>query len=60
MICVFNAVVLSWVAIGIWIACLFLDKDIKDLGLVIGLCGTFLGTLIAKAGQSFAERGKDE
>jgi len=54
-ICVLFAIFVGIVSLSMWIYCNIVGKDIKELGLVIGLCGTFLAVLIPKAIQSFPE-----
>ena len=53
--CVLFALFLGLIVTSIWVYAFFMDKDVKDLGLMLGLTGTFLGTLVAKAAQSFPE-----
>ena len=54
-ICVITAVCIAFGTFCIWVLAFVLDKEVKELGLMLGLCGTFLAPLAAKAAQAFAE-----
>ncbi len=59
-VCVLFAVLLGLICVSIWVYCNIAGKEIKELGIMIGLCGTFLATMIPKAIQSFPENRKEE
>ncbi len=54
-LCVFAAIGLTFLITLLWIYMNMYGKDIKELGLMVGLVGTLLGSLVTKAIQSFPE-----
>jgi len=54
-LCVFMAIGLTCLITALWVYMNITGKDIKELGLMVGLVGTLLGVLLAKAAQSFSE-----
>lgn len=54
-LCVFTAIGLTCLITALWLYMNIKGKDMKELGLMVGLVGTLLGVLLAKAAQSFSE-----
>jgi uncharacterized membrane protein len=54
-ICVFIAIFIAITTLSIWVYAFFSGREIKELGLMLGLVGTFLGTMGVKALQSIPE-----
>ncbi len=54
-LCVFAAIGLTCLITALWLYMNIKGKDVKELGLMVGLVGTLLGVLLAKAAQSFSE-----
>lgn len=62
-ICVCFAMLLSTVITTIWVFSFIYHKPMADLGLMVGLVGTLLSTVLSKALQSFPEnkyKNRDE